>query len=76
MSLRSCGNRSRTVSHRYNLPGVLDLFVLAAIAARIMAPTCMRETPVIPHGDAPRQGSLVMPYGNVPFGQTRLTSHS
>jgi hypothetical protein len=32
------------VSYRYNFAGVIDLFVLAAIVARVMAPTCMRET--------------------------------
>jgi hypothetical protein len=34
------------------------------------------RNPVIPHGNAPRQSSLVMPYSNVSFGQTRLTSPS
>jgi Magnesium chelatase, subunit ChlI len=34
------------------------------------------QNPVIPHGDAPRQGSLVMQYGHGSFGRTRLTSPS
>jgi Magnesium chelatase, subunit ChlI len=34
MSWRSCGNRWRRVSHRYNLTGVLDLATLAALAIK------------------------------------------
>jgi hypothetical protein len=35
MSLRSCANLSRRVSHMYNLAGVLDLNILAILAARL-----------------------------------------
>jgi Magnesium chelatase, subunit ChlI len=34
------------------------------------------RNPVPPHGAAPRQGSLVVHYGNGSFGRTRLTSPS
>jgi hypothetical protein len=35
MSLRVCASRSRMASHRYNLPHVIDLAALAALAARV-----------------------------------------
>ena len=34
--LRSCANRSRRVSHTYNLAGVLNLHAFVALAARLM----------------------------------------
>jgi energy-coupling factor transporter transmembrane protein EcfT len=36
MSSRSCGSRSRRVSYRYNLPHVVDLNLLAGIAAWVV----------------------------------------
>jgi hypothetical protein len=76
MSWRFCGNRWRRVFYTENLPHIFDLVAFAALAARVMAPTCLRETRSSSHGDALRQGSLVTPHGSVSFGHTRLTSHS
>jgi hypothetical protein len=36
MSLRSCANRSRRVLQEYNLPHVLDLAALTALAGLVM----------------------------------------
>jgi hypothetical protein len=36
MSLRSCGNRWRSVSQEYNLAGVLNPYMLATFAARLL----------------------------------------
>jgi hypothetical protein len=35
MSWRSCANRSRRVSYRYNLAGVLDMATLMALVKRL-----------------------------------------
>jgi hypothetical protein len=36
MGSRSCANRSKMVSHTYNLPHPLDLAALTALAERMM----------------------------------------
>jgi hypothetical protein len=43
MSLRSCANRSRTASHKYNLPSIADLVALAVLAARVKLPPAQRQ---------------------------------